>query len=57
MGILLAVFAVTGVDKVLDISGFVNTGIIGAAVLLAVLCVVLVKYAGISFAGGKKKDG
>lgn len=57
VGILLAVFAVTGVDKVLDISGFVNTGIIGAAVLLIVLCVVLVKYAGISFAGGKKKDG
>ena len=57
VGILLAVFAVTGVDKVLDISGFVNTGIIGAAVLLVVLCVVLVKYAGISFAGGKKKDG
>lgn len=56
VGILLAVFAVTGVDKVLDISGFVNTGIIGAAVLLIVLCVVLVKYAGISFAGGKKKD-
>ena len=57
VGILLAVFAVTGVDKVLDISGFVNTGIIGAAVLLVVLCVVLAKYAGISFAGGKKKDG
>lgn len=57
VGILLAVFAVTGVDKVLDISGFVNTGIIGAAVLLVVLCVVLVKYAGISFASGKKKDG
>lgn len=57
VGILLAVFAVTGVDKVIDISGFVNTGIIGAAVLLVVLCVVLVKYAGISFAGGKKKDG
>lgn len=57
VGILLAIFAVTGVDKVLDISGFVNTGIIGAAVLLVVLCVVLVKYAGISFAGGKKKDG
>lgn len=57
VGILLAVFAVTGVDKVIDISGFVNTGVIGAAVLLAVLCVVLVKYAGISFAGGKKKDG
>ena len=56
VGILLAVFAVTGFDKVLDISGFVNTGVIGAAVLLVVLCVVLVKYAGISFAGGKKKD-
>lgn len=57
VGILLAIFAVTGIDKVLDISCFVNTGIIGAAVLLVVLCVALVKYAGISFAGGKKKDG
>lgn len=52
VGILLAVFAVTGVDKVIDISGFVNTGVIGAAVLLVVLCAVLIK-----FAGGKKKNG
>ena len=52
VGILLAVFAVTGVDKVIDISGFVNTGVIGAAVLLVVLCTVLIK-----FAGGKKKNG
>ena len=52
VGILLAVFAVTGVDKVIDISGYVNTGVIGAAVLLVVLCAVLIK-----FAGGKKKNG
>ncbi len=57
VGILLAIFAVTGVDKLIDISQYVNTGVIGAAVLLAVLCVVLVKYAGISFASGKKKNG
>lgn len=57
VGILLAIFAVTGVDKVIDISGFVNTGVIGAAVLLVVLCAVLIKFAGISFAGGKKKNG
>lgn len=57
VGILLAVFAVTGVDKVIDISQYVNTGVIGAAVLLVVLCVVLMKFAGISFAGGKGKNG
>lgn len=57
VGILLAIFAVTGVDKVIDISQYVNTGVIGAAVLLVVLCAVLIKFAGISFAGGKKNNG
>lgn len=57
VGILLAIFAVTGIDKVIDISQYVNTGVIGAAVLLAVLCIVLVKHAGIKFAFGKKKNG
>lgn len=57
VGILLAVFAVTGIDKVIDISQYVNTGVIGAAVLLAVLCFVLIKFAGVRFAAGKKKNG
>lgn len=57
VGILLAIFAVTGIDKVIDISQYVNTGVIGAAVLLAVLCFVLIKFAGIRFAAGKKKNG
>lgn len=57
VGILLAVFAVTGIDKVIDISQYVNTGIIGAAVLLAALCFVLIRFAGIRFTSGKKKNG
>ncbi|MGN1304030.1 MAG: OPT family oligopeptide transporter [Oscillospiraceae bacterium] len=57
VGILLAVFAVTGIDKVLDISKYVNTGIVGGVVLLVVLCVVLIKYSGIKFKVGKKKNG
>lgn len=57
VGILLAIFAVTGIDKVINISEYVNTGVIGAVVLLAVLCAVLIKCSGVRFAFGRRKDG
>ncbi len=57
VGILLAIFAVTGIDKAIDISGFFSSGIIGAAVLLAVLCAVLIKCSGARFSFGGKKNG
>lgn len=57
VGILLAIFAVTGIDKVINISEYVNTGVIGAVVLLAALCAVLSKCAGVGFALGRKKNG
>lgn len=53
-GVLLAVLAVTGADRAIDISGYVNTGVIGAVVLLAVLCVILARCAGVRIKSGKK---
>ncbi len=57
VGILLAIFAVTGIDKLIDISGFFSSGVIGAVVLLAVLCAVLIKCSGARFSFGRKKNG
>ncbi len=57
VGILLAIFAVTGIDKLIDISGIFSSGVIGAAVLLAVLCAVLIKCSGTRFSFGRKKNG
>ncbi len=57
VGILLAIFAVTGIDKLIDISGIFSSGVIGAAVLLAVLCAVLIKCSGARFSFGRKKNG
>ena len=54
VGVLLAVLAVTGADRAIDISGYVNTGVIGAVVLLAVLYVILAKCAGVRIKSGKK---
>lgn len=54
VGVLLAVLAVTGADKAIDISGYVNTGVIGAVVVLAILCVILAKCAGVRLKSGKK---
>ena len=42
MGILLAVLAVVGVDKFIDLSGFVNTGMIGGTILLVVMVAAVV---------------
>ncbi len=57
VGILLAIFAVTGIDKLIDISGFFSSGVIGAVVLLAVLCAVLIKCSGARFSFGRNKNG
>lgn len=57
VGIMLAIFAVTGIDEAIDVSGFFSSGVIGAVVLLAVLCTVLIKYSGVRFAFGRKMDG
>ena len=42
VGILLAVLAVVGVDKFIDLSGFVNTGMIGGTILLVVMVAAVV---------------
>lgn len=51
VGILLAVFAVLGIDSVINLSGVVNTGMVGGA-LVFLLMVVLVWFVAI----GKKKQ-
>lgn len=45
VGILLAILAVVGVADVLDLSGKVNTGLIGAIVLLIIMVACIVKFA------------
>lgn len=57
VGVILAILAVLGVDKVINISQYVNTGVIGAVVLLVVLVAILMKCAGVKFSFGKKKNG
>lgn len=45
MGILLAVFAVVGIDKIIDISGIFTTGGIGCIVGIVVLILLIIKAA------------
>ncbi len=45
IGILLAVFAIVGIDKVIDLSGTLNTGIIGGIILLIIMIVIVAKFA------------
>ncbi len=54
VGVLLAVLAVTGIDKAIDISGYIDAGVIGAVILLITLCIILMKYAGVRIKSGKK---
>ena len=51
VGIVLAILAVLKVDKAIDFSGVLNTGMIGGIVLIAVMVVCIMKFAG----WGKKK--
>jgi putative OPT family oligopeptide transporter len=44
VGILLAVFAVAGVDRVIDLSGVVNFGTAGGIVLLVLMVLVILKF-------------
>ena len=53
IGILLAVFAVVGWDKVIDMSAKFNTGIVGAVVVLA-LVTAMVMRAGLKDSGNEK---
>lgn len=46
MGILLAVFAVLGVLDALDLSGIMNTGLAGAVILLVVMVICVLRFAG-----------
>lgn len=54
VGIVLAVLAVLKADKAIDLSGVLNTGMIGGIVLIAVMIVCIMKFAGW---GKKKADG
>lgn len=45
MGILLAVFAIVGIDKIIDISGIFTTGGIGCIVGIVVLILLIIKAA------------
>lgn len=53
MGVLLAVFAVCHIDKLIDLSGVLDTGQIGAVILLLVMCGTVLAAA----AKGRKKVG
>ncbi len=59
VGILLAILAVLGVDKAVDFSGVVNTGMIGGIILIAAMVACIMKFAGWgsskSKANGSKK--
>lgn len=45
VGILLAVFAVFGLDKKIDLSGMLNTGIVGGLILTAVMIACVAHFA------------
>lgn len=51
VGILLAIFAVAGIDSALDLSGVVNTGQIGGVILIALMIALVYIYA-----KGKRKQ-
>lgn len=53
IGILLAVFAVCHIDKLIDLSGVLDTGQIGAVILLLVMCGTVLAAA----TKGRKKGG
>lgn len=51
VGILLAIFAVAGIDSVMDLSGVANTGMIGGLILfIAMICIIYI-------VGKGKKNG
>lgn len=41
VGIILAIFAVIGIDSVIDLSGVINTGFVGGLVLLAIMMILV----------------
>lgn len=45
VGIILAILAVVGVSDALDLSGTLNTGLIGAIVLMLIMVLCIVKFA------------
>jgi putative OPT family oligopeptide transporter len=45
VGILLAVFAVLGIDSAMNLSGVINTGMIGGAILFILMLVLVFKVA------------
>lgn len=51
VGILLAIFAVVGLADKIDLSGVLNTGLVGSVVLM-----LLMVYCVARFAMGKKKE-
>lgn len=50
MGILLALFTVWGISSALDLSGFLNTGLIGGIVCIVIIAALIVWY-------GRRKTG
>lgn len=55
VGILLAILAVAGVADKMDLSGVLNTGMIGALVLMALMIFVVVKFANTNAKKADKK--
>ena len=51
VGILLAIFAVCGIDSIINISGLIDTGMIGGVILFIVMCLLV-----FCVAMGKKSD-
>lgn len=45
LGILLAIFAVFGIDKYIDFSGFFNSGIIGGLIVIAIISFFVIFFA------------
>jgi len=52
VGIILAIFAVIGIDKYIDISGNFNSGIIGGLIVTALICFFVIKFAKQTEKGG-----
>jgi putative OPT family oligopeptide transporter len=55
IGILLAILAVVNVADKIDLSGMIDTGVIGGIVLMIVMILCVLKFAGIGKANGKEK--
>ncbi len=45
LGILLAIFAVFGIDKYIDFSGFFDSGLIGGLIVTAIICFFVIFFA------------